>query len=179
MSYYLLVRGPLGVGKTTVSKATAKELGAAYFSVDGMLEERRLWHSGRLSEFLNANKLLAKAAGRVLKRGSPAVLDGNFYWKTQIRDLEQRLDFPHVVFTLRAPLRLCVARDADRASPHGIEAAREVYAKATRFRYGTEVDATQPLAHIVNDIVTQASRLTAASLPRHVSAERLARIERG
>jgi predicted kinase len=177
MSYYLLVRGPLGVGKTAVSKAAAKELGAVYCSVDRVLEERSLWHSGRLSEFLSANILLAQQAVRALNRGVPAVIDGNFYWKTQIQDLERRLDYPHFVFTLRAPVRVCVARDAFRASPHGAKAAYEVYAKATRFRYGIDVDATRPLAHVVRDIVTQASRPVVAGLPRPRSAKRRARIK--
>jgi predicted kinase len=92
-----------------------------------------------------------------LETGTPVVLDGNFYWKSQIKDLEKRLHHRHFVFTLRAPLSVCIERDAGREAPHGSPAAREVYAKSTKFDYGVEVDATQPLDRIVREIVSTIS----------------------
>jgi predicted kinase len=160
MSFYVLVRGPLGVGKSTVSKRLARVLRAEYISVDRILDDEEIWYSGRLSEFLKANEILAARAGPIMATGRPVVLDGNFYWKTQIRDLEQRLDRPHHVFTLRAPLTTCAERDAGRIRPHGAQAAREVYAKSTKFEYGIGVDATQPLARIVEEIEARIARST-------------------
>lgn len=89
MNCYVLVRGPLGVGKTTVSKRLAELLEAEYVSVDQILDDRHTWSSGRLSEFLRANAVLAPSVGRLLKSGGSAIVDGNFYWKTQIKDLEK------------------------------------------------------------------------------------------
>lgn len=157
MSYYVILRGPLGVGKSSVSRRLAQVLRAEHISFDRVLEEFDIWYSGRLSEFLRANVVVARRAGRVLKRGSNVILDGNFYWKTQIRDLEKRLDQPHFVFTLHAPLRVCIERDARRDAPHGTPATREVYAKSTRFEYGARVDATQSLESVVREIASTVS----------------------
>jgi predicted kinase len=154
MSYFVLVRGPLGVGKSTVSKGLAKEIDAAYISVDRILDEQDLWYSGRLSEFLRVNKFAAERAGHWLRKGTPVVLDGNFYWKSQIRDLVDRLDHPHFIFTLKAPLSVCIKRDAGREKTHGSQAAGEVYAKSTRFDYGTAVDAVKPIERVVSEIVS-------------------------
>ena len=92
MSYYVIIRGPLGVGKSTVSKRLAKDLRAKYIPVDRILDEYDFWYSGRLSEFLRVNAVVAQRAVRLLNKGTSVVIDGNFYWKTQIRDLKKRLD---------------------------------------------------------------------------------------
>jgi len=34
MSYYVIIRGPLGVGKTTISRSLAKSIGAMVVSID-------------------------------------------------------------------------------------------------------------------------------------------------
>ncbi len=117
MSYYVVIRGPLGVGKSTVANRLAKEIGA-----DRILIDR--------------------------------ILDGNFYWKSQIEDLIGQLDYRHYVFTLKAPLSVCVDRDSRRATPHGSQAAREVYAKSTKFDYGIGLDATRPIETVVREIVS-------------------------
>jgi hypothetical protein len=90
----------------------------------------------------------------LLKKGTAVIFDGNFYWKSQIRDLEKRLDHRHFVFTLKAPLDVCIKRDAGRKVSHGSQGAREVFAKSTRFDYGIGIDATQPLERTVRKIVS-------------------------
>ncbi|MFA6252684.1 MAG: hypothetical protein WCV69_00220 [Patescibacteria group bacterium] len=42
MSYYIIIRGPLGCGKSTISKKLAKIIGAKYFTVDRILDEYNL-----------------------------------------------------------------------------------------------------------------------------------------
>jgi hypothetical protein len=158
-AYYVVIRGPLGVGKTSVARRVAKKIGALYISIDQILEDRDLWYAGRLSEFLRANEFAAQRALRALSNGTPVVLDGNFYWKTQIADVSRRLPYPHRVFTLKAPLAACVARDGGRHPPHGRLAGEQVYAKSTRFNSGVAIDAVRPTAEVVSDIV---GRLPAA-----------------
>jgi shikimate kinase len=34
MEYFVIIRGPLGVGKTTIAKRLAKQLNAKYISID-------------------------------------------------------------------------------------------------------------------------------------------------
>jgi len=156
--FYVVVRGPLGVGKTLVSTELARRLGATYISIDRILDEQDLWYAGRLREFLAANEHAAARAGPRLRRGTPVVIDGNFYWKTQILDLERRLKYPHRVFTLTAPVQLCVERDHQRFPPHGADAARVVYARSTRFRFGLEIDARGPAGRVVDRALAAITR---------------------
>lgn len=152
MSFFVIVRGPLGVGKTAVSKGLSTTLGAHYLSIDQILDDHGLWDRGRLSEFLAANEIAARLARPWITKGRPVVFDGNFYWKTQIRDLTRRLASPHFIFTLVAPLRRCIERDGRRETSHGPEAARQVYAKAMAFEYGVRVNAECPVTEVVREI---------------------------
>jgi predicted kinase len=152
MAQYVVIRGPLGVGKTTVARRLGTQLSARYLSVDRILDEEHFWESGRLGEFLRANAVLAERARRSFERGHDVVIDGNFYWRTQLADLTRRLRVSGHVFTLVAPLSVCIERDRARPYSHGADAAREVFAKTTRFDWGTPVDATRPLSVVVRDI---------------------------
>jgi predicted kinase len=153
MGFYVIVRGPLGVGKTRVSRELARRLPGEYISIDEILDDHHLWVEGRLSEFLAANLIAARRAAPVLATGTPVVFDGNFYWKGQIDDLVGRLDHDPYTVTLDAPLDVCVARDARRDPPHGAEAARAVYRKSTAFEYGTVVRADRPVRAVVRSIL--------------------------
>lgn len=150
MSYYVIIRGPLGVGKTTISAALAKSIGAVVISIDQIADKE--WDGGSVRLYVDANRIAAERARRVLARGTPVVFDGCFYWKTQLADLERRLPFPHEVFTLKAPLSVCIARNSGRKVVYGAEAAEQVYRKVTRFEYGVAIDATQDIPTTVKAI---------------------------
>ncbi len=154
MAFYLIIRGPLGIGKSTVSQRLARKVRGEPISIDRILEDEGLWDSGRLSEFLQANAFAADRASKLLVRGTPVIFDGNFYWKAQIRDLLRRLDYRHYVFTLKAPESVCARRDHRRAHPYGRTAVREVFAKSTRFDYGIGVDATGSIPSVVREILS-------------------------
>lgn len=145
-AFYVIVRGPLGSGKTTLARRLAREVGGETIAIDEILERYELerWEGGYISEgsFLRANELAAERAGPILDQGRPVVVDGNFYWRSVIEDLERRLATPHVVVSLQAPLAVCVARDAAREISFGPDATRDVYAQVTSFEYGTPLDAT-------------------------------------
>jgi predicted kinase len=168
MVYYVVIRGPLGVGKSTVSQMLASRIGADYVPIDRNLEEHGLeeWDEDRISRksFLQANAIAVKRARASLHRGTPVVFDGNFYWREVIDDLLQRLEFDHFVFTLQAPLSVCVERDRQRpmtpagreprvGDSLGAEATRDVYGLATRIGYGTPIDATGPVETTVTMIL--------------------------
>jgi predicted kinase len=148
-----VIRGPLGVGKTEVATRVSRRLRAEYVSIDQILDERGLWDSGRLTEFLRANDFAVQRARPILASGRPVVFDGNFYWKTQIADLVARLPARAYVFTLRAPVGVCIERDAGRPLSHGADATRAVFAKTRRVAWGVEVGATGPLASVVQSVV--------------------------
>ena len=150
MSYYVIIRGSLGVGKTTVSESLANAIKAEVVSIDQFADEN--WDGGSLGLFLKANKGAAAEARESLACDTPVVFDGCFYWKTQIEDLDKRLPFPHHVFTLKAPLPVCIARDSGRKIPFGVEAAKQVYRKVARFDYGISIDATRSISSLVREI---------------------------
>ena len=157
MTYVVVIRGPLGIGKTTVATRLAEALGATVVSIDRILEEHDLeeWVDGYISveSFVRANAWALRAAEEPLGRGAPVVVDGNFYWETQLRDLVDRLAHGSYVFTLVAPVEVCIERDRRRVHPLGEEAVHEVYAKATTFTWGTPVDAARALDDIVREIL--------------------------
>lgn len=177
MSYYLLLRGPLGVGKSTVASRLARALGGVCVSVDAILEEERLevWDDDRISlqSFLNVNTVVVERARASLATGTPVVVEGNFYWREAIEDLVDRLPAPHWVFSLAAPEAVCLERDRQRPpsppdrSPRageslGSEAVAAVYRLVAAVPYGTPIDATGPVDSVV---ATIRSSLGAAGSP--------------
>jgi adenylate kinase family enzyme len=155
--YYIIIRGPLGIGKSTIAERLSKELNAEHIEIDRVLDEfKKEWEEGYISQksFIKANGIAARRAKALLDRKRPVIFDGNFYHMSQIEDLIGRLDYPHHVFTLTAPLKVCIERDSKRSKTHGRDAAKVVYRKSTEFRYGTDVDATKPVAKIIKEMVS-------------------------
>ncbi len=144
MSYYIIIRGPLGIGKSTIAESLAKRLKAKHLAIDQILDENNIeeWEEGYVSQksFIKANEIAAQRARKDLENGIPVIFDGNFYFKSQIEDLIKRLNFPHYVFTLKAPLKVCIDRDNQRSKGYGEDAAKAVYKKSLEFNYGTVID---------------------------------------
>ncbi|MGA7924296.1 MAG: ATP-binding protein [Thermoplasmata archaeon] len=163
-AFYVIVRGPLGVGKTTVARALAKAIGATYISIDRILEERDLeeWAGGYISEeaLRRANVFAADEARTILEVRRPVIVDGNFYWRSQIEDLESRLRYPHAIVKLEAPLEVCVERDAMREVSLGREGAEMVYAKSLECGQGIPVPATGSVRETLRWIVEHVVRKT-------------------
>ncbi len=140
MKYYVIIRGPLGVGKTTIAKKVARALHAEYVSIDAILEKNGLDKvKGKCipaKNFIRANEIVLPR----VKKKAIIVFDGNFYHRKQIQHLVRNMKAPHHIFTLKAPLNVCVERDDKRAGRHGKEAAKAVYALVLRFDYGTSID---------------------------------------
>jgi predicted kinase len=162
MSFYIIIRGPLGCGKSTIAKALAKRLNAKYISVDKTLKRYGLendWEDGYISQksFKLANDIIVSGALKALESGKPAIFDGNFYWKSQIKDLVKKINFQHQVFTLKAPLLVCIARDNNRKKPHGKDAAYAVHKKSTEFDEGISIDVNKPLNECVKEILSYLS----------------------
>lgn len=164
----MLLRGPLGVGKSTVARRLARVIGGRPWSIDAVLEEEHLevWDDDRISlgSFLRANTTVVSEARAVIARGTPAIVEGNFYWREAIDDLVRRLRSPHFAFTLTAPLAVCVERDRRRPptppgrSPRagdclGAEATAAVYGLVAAVPYGTPIDAAGSLESVVTTLV--------------------------
>jgi predicted kinase len=155
MSNALIIRGPLGIGKTTVCKALAEQLAALYISIDDVLAAHDLdqvenEHGIPAANFVRANELVLPFARTALAAGRRVIFDGNFYYKEAITHLENRLSVLVVVFTLHAPLSACIARDSQRATAYGKAAATAVYRLVEAVPYGIAINtAGQSVAQTV------------------------------
>ena len=147
MSVCVLIRGPLGVGKTTVARALAEQVGGLYVSVDGILAEHGLdkveGECITAENFIKANDLALPRARQALSESRAVVFDGNFYHRTQIDHLIDALPWPHYAFTLKSPLTVCIDRDNKRPRAYGAGAATAVHNMVSRFDYGVSIDTSE------------------------------------
>ena len=143
MSYFVIIRGPLGVGKSTIAKRLAKQLNAEYISIDTLLEEQGL---DKIEEECIPARNFIKAIETILPKvkkdiaSKIIVFDGNFYHKEQIDYLVQHLQVPHYAFTLNAPIHICIERDSARETPLGEGAAKAVHNLVMRVDYGIQIN---------------------------------------
>ena len=144
MSYLVIIRGPLGVGKTAVAKELAKKLGAFYVSIDEVLSEHGLDRETDEKEggipiknFLKGNEMVLPEIKRALKSGRVVVIDGCFYHKEQIQHFLDHLKVKSYLFTLKAPVETCIKRDLGREKAYGEDATRIVHMFVSKFDYGT------------------------------------------
>lgn len=158
MSKAILLRGPLGVGKTTVARALCARLDGVYLSVDAILEENQLDQCPDgipARNFIRANEIALPVAQAALSIGKAAVFDGNFYYKSQIKHLLRRLPKPSFVFTLNASVEDCIARDRGRERVYGVDAATWVHFLVTRFSAGIPIDTSEKTAEqVVEEIMS-------------------------
>ncbi|MBW3014864.1 AAA family ATPase [Candidatus Woesearchaeota archaeon] len=141
----IIIRGAMGVGKTSVAKKVAEKLGFEYVSIDKLLEENGLdkveGKSIPLENFLKVNSMIP--------RDKDVVVDGNFYFKEVIEDLGADL-----VFTLHASFEECVRRDKGREVTLYDEGAKAYYDFCNRFEFGIKIDTDDKAeSKVVEEIV--------------------------
>jgi len=144
MCYYVIIRGPLGVGKSTIARSLAKFLRAKYVSIDLILRKHGLdkahYEGIPAQNFIKANKIILPEVKAKLKSDRIVIFDGCFYHKKQIQHIIKALSAPHYIFTLKAPLKVCIARDSKRKTSYGKDAATAVHNLVSRFDYGTVIN---------------------------------------
>ncbi|MFH1631042.1 MAG: AAA family ATPase [Candidatus Aenigmatarchaeota archaeon] len=143
MKYFIIIRGPLGIGKTTISKKLAKKLGAHYISIDRTLKKHKLDEITEdcipLKNFISATDKEIPKIKKMLTR-KPVVIEHNFYHRKQIIHIIKNLNAPHFIFTLKAHLKTCIKRDAEREKSYGKDATYQVYKLVTKFNYGKTIN---------------------------------------
>jgi shikimate kinase len=144
--YYIIIRGPLGIGKTTIAKKLAKILNADYISIDKILKSMNLdeidQKQGRvpLDNFLKADEKVIPAIKKSLENGKKVIIECCFYHKENIEHLINSLDFKNYVITLKAPVEVCLERDRKREKCLGEQAAKDVHKLVSEFDYSIIID---------------------------------------
>lgn len=143
MSYFIIIRGPAGVGKSTVSKVLAKKLNMKLYHYDRVMKGFGFnfipgdkWVP--LEKYLEADKLMMPKYKDFLSRGKRLLLDGNFYHIEQIENLIDKLEYPHLVITLNASLPECQRRNKTRLGQLKEDAVEEVF--GLQFDVGIVID---------------------------------------
>lgn len=127
MKRLIIIRGPLGVGKTTISKKVAERFHAVYISVDELIDTYGLSTDDGipLSSFLQVNEhirsLISQSDNEIY------IVDGNFYYQEQLDDMIQHHQGECDVITLVADVETCIMRDKERKTSYGEDATRYVY----------------------------------------------------
>ena len=153
---YIIIRGPLGIGKTTIAKKLATILKAEYISIDSLLDKHNLNKVDKnkgisLKNFIKANKIIILKIRKKLAKAKIVILDGCFYHKEQIEHFIRHLPEPYYVFTLKAPLEVCIKRDSKRKKVYGKDAAKAVFKLG--FDYGTLINADKTVDEVVKEIL--------------------------
>jgi len=142
-SFCIIIRGPLGIGKSTLALALTKKLKGTYISFDKVLEENgldKIDDNFTPEDFIKANEIIIPKIKKDLAEGKIVILDGCFYFKEQINHLKENLPSEFYAFDLKASVELCIRRDSKRKRVYGEKAAREVYNLVTKFDYGTPIN---------------------------------------
>ena len=146
MSFVVIIRGPLGVGKTSVAKKIAFILSAHYFSIDSIVDSKKvskiISRDTFIAEktFLEANKMLVPKVKSLLKRKKIVVIEGSFYRRKALTELVKKCGRKTYVITLSAPLSTCIARDKKRRKSQGKDITKGVYEKFATVKYGKYID---------------------------------------
>lgn len=168
----IIIRGPLGVGKTTISRILAERMGAKYISIDKLLADAKLdridpkTRSIPLANFLAVQEDILPEMDSLLERQS-IVIDGNFYYREQIDFFARNFKFNLFVITLKAKLETCVDRDKKRASArvslngnisYGRKATEEIYALVSKFDEGFVVDTEGKARDFIVEMIQKSAR---------------------
>lgn len=143
MEYCIIIRGPAGVGKTTITKKLAKEINAKYFSFDKIMESNKLDHivgDGIPSKnFIKANKIIL----HLIKEEKRIILDGCFYRKKQISNLLKNLKTKVYIFTLNTTILECTKRNKKRKNPLKNYDVEQVHNLVSKLKIGINIDTTK------------------------------------
>ncbi|MDP2628478.1 MAG: AAA family ATPase [Nanoarchaeota archaeon] len=143
-NYSVIIRGPAGVGKTTLGKMLAKKIKGYYISVDKILKKHKLDYvqdESCISEenCLKSNELILLQFSEAIKKNNHLVIEGCFYHKSQLKHLLSKLPNKSLIFTLKAELPELIKRDKTRKGI-GIESIKAVHKLSSQFDYGIIID---------------------------------------
>ncbi len=162
MSYFIIIRGPAGVGKSTIGNKLAESLHGECIHIDKVLEEHGLGYilgekNVPEENFFKVNEILKHYINEQLNKGKIIILDENFYYKSQIKDLLEKIPHKHYAFTLKADLQNCIKRDKDR-NGIGADRIKDVFKLVSAFDYGIIINTNNKTPDkIVREILSNLS----------------------
>ncbi len=143
MKKLIIIRGPLGIGKTTVSLLLSQNLHLEYLSLDKIVDDNKLVPPNSdgipLESYLKANEIILQLAS---KSKNSFIIDGCFYYQEQIDDLTKKFDNNVAIFTLTSHVEKCIERDSTRSKVYGEDSARFVHMVTTKIQAGHEINNT-------------------------------------
>jgi len=146
MSYFVIIRGPLGVGKSTIAKKLTKFLNAEYVDIDKILRKNNLDKVRPdakcipAENFIKADNLVLLGLKDKIHKGKIVIFDACFYHRKHIEDIIRKLPYRHFIFTLKAPVEVCIERDRKRKGKYGTSAVKAVHSLVSKFDYGIVID---------------------------------------
>ena len=160
MSYYILIRGSMASGKTTIAKRLAKILKAEYVPIDIILAKHKLDKVPEDSpgipagNFIKADNIILPKVKKLLKKGKIVIFDACFYHKKHILHLIKNLKYPHYVFTLKSPVGDCIKRDIKRKKTLGKDSVCAVHWLVSKFDYGKVINTkNKPVNKTIKEIL--------------------------
>jgi len=134
----------MAVGKTTIARTLAEMLDADHVAVDDVLVRHRLartdLYSGRLitDYLIAADDIMLPQAEEGLKGGKVVIFDHCFYDVDHLDDILQRLQYPHFIFSLHAPVDVCIERN--RTRPRSWGGVRRNHRYVSQLEIGIGID---------------------------------------
>ncbi len=139
MKKLIVIRGALGVGKSTISKIVASKLNAEYILLDHIITDNRLDSDNGipLENFIKSNDIVLKQINN--SKNKLFILDGCFYYSEQIKDLKQKFKDEVIFITLKGSLQKCIERDSYREKVYGKDSATFVFNMTEGVKVGYEI----------------------------------------
>ncbi|MBR9704761.1 AAA family ATPase [Candidatus Pacearchaeota archaeon] len=159
-TYYIIIRGSLGAGKTTIAKKLAKQLNAEYVFFEIKLSKevlKKLDEEGKnipVEYFIKEFVTLIPKIKYILNNNKISIIDGAFYYKELLEFIFNNLKYKKFVFDLKTSLDVCINRDKNRDLSYGKDAAEVVYNITSSFDYGIPIDVTKPINESIKEIVS-------------------------
>jgi len=156
MSFYILIRGPAGSGKTTIAKELSKIYNAHHICIDTIKHKLGLKHSE--VEKIEANKKIIKEAKDYLKQGRIVIIDEVLYYPKQLSQLEN-ISYPSYLFSLNTSLSCCLKRNEKRREEEGRTLSdnnvKLVHNLVSKLKKGIEINTeNKTIKQTIQEIIT-------------------------
>ena len=146
MSCATIIYGPAGSGKTTLAEQLGSRIHGAVVPIDDVIKgvcrpNRPVFPLPTRAK--DAIDIAIEYSRPILKEGTPVVFEWYFPEEHQLQKLRHGLsEFDCVIFNLKAPVEICIQRDAKRhpARRLGEATIRDVHERVSRTNVGTPVD---------------------------------------